>query len=536
MIPKWLIYCRVSSNKQVKEWSWLSSQEKRCKDFAKDTLWIEIEKVFYDEWVSGWIFERKSIQNLLKYIDTNKNNDYVVIFEDLNRLSRDIQVHNLLRNEFRKRWVELQCPNFQFEESPEWTFRENMSVSIAQYEKDKNKQRVLSRMESRLKQGYWCFPVPIWYKYIKDIKWWKIVALDKKYYKTIRSILNKFAYNELKSINDVARYLNNKWIKVWTVKKWKVYNANLVSRLLRNIIYTWYIEYKKWWIERTKWQHEALIDLKTYELILKKLKKLNNEDEIENKIEENNNRIDKSNDFPLRWFLYCETSKQMITWAWSKWKKAKFPYYIYPRKSPLFWKSINRDKLHEEFENLLKSINPKEDLIKSFELALDYVLEQRKTNEKEIKERLKKDITEIDKKINNFLERIWKTNSEILISNYEKQIENLEKEKEQILEKIEHTMINVRTPLKKKIELVRNSLEIWKSSNLENKKILLKNIFPAGIPINKNRTVWTPKLSLIYQVFDIWNSSYNQMVDWAGLEPATSSLRGICSTNWATNP
>ncbi len=36
-----------------------------------------------------------------------------------------------------------------------------MSVSMAQYEKDKNKQRVNDRMKARLEQGYWCFKVPI---------------------------------------------------------------------------------------------------------------------------------------------------------------------------------------------------------------------------------------------------------------------------------------------------------------------------------------------------------------------------------------
>jgi hypothetical protein len=36
-----------------------------------------------------------------------------------------------------------------------------MSVSMAQYEKEKNKQRVLSRQKARLEQGFYCFPVPI---------------------------------------------------------------------------------------------------------------------------------------------------------------------------------------------------------------------------------------------------------------------------------------------------------------------------------------------------------------------------------------
>ena len=190
---KWLIYCRVSSKKQVKEWNWLSSQEKRCRDYATGSLWIQVEKVFNDEWVSGWLFERKSIQELFKYIDKNKKNNYIVIFEDLNRLSRDIQVHTLLKSEFKKRWVELACPNFKFEESPEWDFKENISVIVSQYEKDKNKQRVLSRMKARLEQWFWCFRVPIWYKFIEANEWWRIVVKDTETANIIKNWLEKYA-------------------------------------------------------------------------------------------------------------------------------------------------------------------------------------------------------------------------------------------------------------------------------------------------------------------------------------------------------
>ena len=199
---KWLIYCRVSSAKQVKEWNGLTSQQKRCIDYAHNTLWIEIERTFNDEWVSWWVFERKSIRELFKYIDENKKSDYIVIFEDLNRLSRDIQVHWLLKAEFKKRWVELASPNFQFEESPEWAFRENMSVSMAQYEKDKNKQRVNDRMRARLEQWFWCFKLPMWYKYSTNAQWWKEILLDENH-KIIKKALTHFSDNRLKSINDV---------------------------------------------------------------------------------------------------------------------------------------------------------------------------------------------------------------------------------------------------------------------------------------------------------------------------------------------
>lgn len=513
MILKWLIYCRVSSAKQVKEWNGLSSQEKRCRDYANNTLWIEIEKVFNEEWISWWIFERKSILELFKYIDENKNSSYTVIFEDLNRLSRDIQVHSLLKAEFKKRGVELASPNFQFEESPEWTFRENMSVSMAQYEKDKNRQRVNDRMRARLEQGYWCFKVPIWYTFSTNSKWWKEILLDELTHKIVKSALEKFANDELDTINDVARYFHKNWLTVWTVKNGKVYNANLVSRMLKNILYTWYLEFPKWSISRRKAHHKALISLKIFQKIEKKLSNTT-QNIVVQKIQENLNRVDKSSDFPLRWFLFCEESKQMISWAWSQWKNKSFPYYTYPRKSSMHWKSINRNALHAQFEELLKSIQPKEDLIIAFEKIVKEVYEERKINDIEYKKNLQSEINQIDWKITKYINRIWKTESEALVSSYEKQIEDLEAEKLKISNNLQKELKDVWTPLKNRIKLVRNALDIWKSSSLESKKALIKNIFPEWIPINEKKQVWTPTFSLVYQAFSLWKSSNCLMVEF----------------------
>lgn len=507
---KWLIYCRVSSAKQVKEWNGLSSQEKRCRDYAVNTLWIEIEKVFNDEWVSWWVFERKSITKLFNYIDAHKTNNYTVIFEDLNRLSRDIQVHNLLRNEFKKKWVELACPNFLFEESPEWAFRENMSVSMAQYEKDKNKQRVNDRMRARLEQWFWCFKVPIWYKYSTNAQWWKEILFDKNH-KIIRKALIHFSDNRLKTINDVARFLDSKWIKLGNIQNGKVYNANKVSRMLRNILYTGYLEFPKWDIRKTKAKHQAIIDIATYEKILSKLD--TKAKVLDKSIESNSNRVDKTNDFPLRWFLYCEESKQMISGAWSQWKTKKFPYYVFPRKSSLHWKSLNRDAFHSVFEKHLEDIQPKEELIATFLKIIERAKEKNEVKHKEHTEVLKKEISKIDNKIQKYIERIGETKSDTLIENYEKQIQTLEDEKLEKKEKLTHTNTSVWTPLKKKIELVRNSLDIWNSGDLGRKKRLIWNIFPQWIPINKNKQVWTPTYSLIYQSFSIWERSYLDLVE-----------------------
>lgn len=523
---KWLIYCRVSSKKQVKEWNWLSSQEKRCRDYATSTLWIWVEKVFNDEWVSWWIFERKSIQELFKYIDRNKQNSYIVIFEDLNRLSRDIQVHALLKSEFKKRWVELACPNFKFEESPEWDFKENISVIVSQYEKDKNKQRVLQRMKSRLEQWFWCFRIPIWYKFIEAENGWRIMIKDSEVSYIIKIWLEKYADWVLQNLSDLLKFFSNKWMKIkWIKDNWKIYTKSHVYRIATNILYAWYLECEKWDIPRLKAQHEWIISIKTFDRIQQRLIWMS---QFDRDMENCNNRIDE--EFPLRGFLYCEDSKYMLSSWWSKWTHAKFPYYTYPNWSPMRWKSINRDVLHKEFTELLKNLTPKKDVLTCFEKIFYDVLNERKNNFEKHEQKIQSQINEVNKKIDNYVERIWSTNNEILIENYELKIENLQSEKEFISEKLDkknYHLKNLWTILNDKLKKVSNGLTVWNWHSLEKKKEFIKMVFPTWIPINKKKQLWTVTFSLIYQAFEVSKVSKNHLVELDGFEPTSREARII---------
>ena len=80
------------------------------------------------------------------------------------------------------------------------------------------------------------------------------------------------------------------------------------------------------------------------------------------------------------------------------------------------------------------------------------------------------------------------------------------------MREIQNTLRRVGTPLKKKTKELRDMHSIWKMWNLENKKTLLKNIFPKWIPINANKSVGTPSLSLIYQQIKDWKTSFFDMV------------------------
>src|SRR3989344_1800458 len=92
-----LIYCRVSSDRQVKEGHGLDSQEHRCREYGKSKGY-EVEEVFRDNFSGkGDFMRRPAMQEMLHYIDKHPHKNYTVIFDDLKRFARDTEFHFKLR-------------------------------------------------------------------------------------------------------------------------------------------------------------------------------------------------------------------------------------------------------------------------------------------------------------------------------------------------------------------------------------------------------------------------------------------------------
>ena len=153
---KAVIYCRVSSEKQVKDGNGLDSQEHRCREHAS-SLGLEVEEVFRDEGISGGLFDRPAMHALIKYLDVNWQTKYVVIFDDLKRFARDVKVHLKLKSEFLGRDAKLQCLNYNFDDSAEGEFVETIFAAQNELERKQNRRQVCQKMKARIERGYWCF-------------------------------------------------------------------------------------------------------------------------------------------------------------------------------------------------------------------------------------------------------------------------------------------------------------------------------------------------------------------------------------------
>jgi site-specific DNA recombinase len=169
MATKCLIYCRVSSQRQVDEGHGLDGQEKRCRDYAISQGY-QIIDVFPDEAMSGGLFDRPGMKKLLNCLEKYQNEPekVVVVFDDLKRFARDTEVHFGLKREIYGRNGRVECPNFKFEDSPEGKFVETVMAATSELERNQNKRQVKQKMKARIDLGFWPFCPPLGLANTKD--------------------------------------------------------------------------------------------------------------------------------------------------------------------------------------------------------------------------------------------------------------------------------------------------------------------------------------------------------------------------------
>lgn len=160
---KAVIYCRVSDVQQVKNGNGLSSQETRCREFAKYRQY-EVVQVFNEEGVSGGLIDRPAIKRMLAFLRQHRSERIVVIIDDISRLARDLKAHIELRTAISDAGGVLQSPSIEFGEDSDSRLVENMLASVSQHHRQKNAEQVKNRMRARMMNGYWIMKVPRGYK------------------------------------------------------------------------------------------------------------------------------------------------------------------------------------------------------------------------------------------------------------------------------------------------------------------------------------------------------------------------------------
>ena len=158
-----LLYPRVSTKKQELEGGGLGSQEARLRDYAESRGYL-VDGVFRETFTGGDFEKRARLQEMLQHIKSNRDKQFVVIFDDIKRVARGVDYHLQIRNAFSALGAEVESPNFRFENSPEGRFTEIVSAAAAEYEKASSQRQTKQKMDVYWKRGRLLGPSPFGYR------------------------------------------------------------------------------------------------------------------------------------------------------------------------------------------------------------------------------------------------------------------------------------------------------------------------------------------------------------------------------------
>jgi site-specific DNA recombinase len=492
MKTKALIYCRVSSTKQDREGSGLSSQEKRCRDYAQFNDY-EVEVVFRDAFSGGGNFmKRPAMRQLLEYVDSHPQEKYVVIFDDLKRFARDLKFHWELRAEFQSRNLQPECLNFKFEETPEGAFIETIIAAQGELERQQNRRQVIQKMKARLERGIYCFAKPFGYMYVPSTTYGgKILQKSKKESDILKKAFEDFACGILFNIKDVTNFINSH-------RKQKRLYQDITKRILTNVLYIGHVEYPQWNIASIKGIHEPIISLKVFEQV---------QERIRSKIPQRT-RKDMTNDFPLRGYINCIHCHKPFTASWSTSRnKEKHAYYrCYTQDCIMYGKSIPSQELHNQYASYIRAITPKPDIIDIAYEYLYYATVNEENDKNHFKSKHLKQITDLNEQISSLAQRvITQSNDSPLISIYEEEINKLNKSKLILEEEIQHFKPRDKKELEPLINTVskvfKSPYNTWLNGNFYQKRAVQNILFNTNLEFDRNKGFGTSQKSYILRLY-----------------------------------
>ena len=192
-------------------------------------------------------------------------------------------------------------------------------------------------------------------------------------------------------------------------------------------------------------------------------------------------RKDINEDFPLRGFVLCDDCGEPMTACWSKGCSQHYAYYLCDtRGCPSKRKSIPRAKIEDGFADILRSLQPKRQLFELARAMFKDAWNMRLVEAHNAKETVSKQLKDVEKKIEDMLDRILDASSPSVVSAYEGRITKLEREKILLNEKAERIV----PPKGRFEEFIELSLEflarpwnIYENGSLALKQTVLRLAF-----------------------------------------------------------
>ena len=241
------VYIRVSTEEQAVHGYSLSEQKEACCKRAEELGAGEV-LIFADEGVSGAVLDRPGLNALRDAVDSGQVE--CIILRDPDRLSRKLAHQLLLSEEFEKAGARLEFLDFEWKTTPEGRLFYSIKGAIAEYEREKIRERVTRGKLQKARQGGIPVNFDVYgYRYDPAIG---EVSLDDDEADVVRRIFRWFTQEEI-GIAGVANRLNE--LKVPTRRGKDFWHRQVVKQILNNPVF------KGEWKYGKKRPHEEVITI-----------------------------------------------------------------------------------------------------------------------------------------------------------------------------------------------------------------------------------------------------------------------------------
>jgi DNA invertase Pin-like site-specific DNA recombinase len=228
------IYARVSTDKQAEKYG-ISSQVEALKKKCLERGWISVSdegrEAFIDDGYSGSELDRPALNRLRKAVEDGRVD--IVFSYDPDRLSRNLSDLLLLESEFTRYGAKLEFITQEMDTSPEGKMFFAIRGAVAQYEREKIRERSLRGMREKARQGKVlggsC--APFGYTFDKEKS---TLVEDPENAAIIRMIFRDYTRENL-SIMALASRLNS--FNLPTPGGGKKWRSSTLGRMLRNETY-----------------------------------------------------------------------------------------------------------------------------------------------------------------------------------------------------------------------------------------------------------------------------------------------------------
>lgn len=308
---KAVIYCRVSSEEQVKNLS-LSTQQKACIDYC-ERHGFEVGKIFVEEGESAKTINRPLFQKMIAYCKENKGRINFVVVYNLQRFARNAHDHLAVRALLHGFGVALRSVNEQIDETSTGRFLENILASVAQLDNDMRADRTIAGMKAALESGHWPHLAPLGYINADGKNGNPSLIHDPERGPSVWKIFELYATG-LHTKRQVLKIITEEGLRT---RKGKKLSAQSLDQMLHNPIYAgWLVVPKR--AEKTRGNFEPLVSQETFDKV---------QAIMAGKRPTVTPHVRNRPDFPLRHFVKCGHCKRPLTASWSKGRTQRYPYY-----------------------------------------------------------------------------------------------------------------------------------------------------------------------------------------------------------------